>query len=119
MIITLVKKFLLPLLFFIFPSSAFAAFGFGSVDIFDVAHTLLRIIYRTISGVVFLVIIFAFFWGLGIFVLNTQDPKKLEEGKKWMLWAVIAMFVAITFWGIVWFLVYTLGAPPIIIPHKG
>lgn len=58
----------------------------------------------------------AFFWGIVLFVFNTDDDKKRQEGKNWMFWSVIALFVMITIWGLVGLLVNTLGVGTVIIP---
>ncbi|MBI2120511.1 MAG: hypothetical protein HYT94_02715 [Parcubacteria group bacterium] len=59
----------------------------------------------------------AFFWGIALFILNTDDEKKREEGKKWMFWSLIALFVMLTVWGIVGILVNTFGVGTTIIPQ--
>ncbi|MCI0542169.1 pilin [bacterium] len=53
-----------------------------------------------------------FIVGIAQFILNTDDEGKREEGKKWMLWSIIALFVGITLWGIVNAFVATFGGPP-------
>ena len=51
----------------------------------------------------------AFFWGLALFVLNVGDEKRAEEGKTWMLWSIIAIFVLVTIWGTIALLQKTIG----------
>jgi uncharacterized membrane protein YidH (DUF202 family) len=47
----------------------------------------------------------AFFWGLAKFIFNVSgDQKSVEEGKRIMLWGIIALFVMISVWGIVRFI---------------
>jgi hypothetical protein len=67
-------------------------------------------------GVLYMVAFVAFFWGIAIFILNTNDDKKRQEGKAWMFWSIIALFVMITIWGLVKLLVDTVGVNPTIIP---
>lgn len=71
----------------------------------------------SIIGVLYMVAFVAFFWGIGVFILNTNDDKKRGEGKAWMFWSVIALFVMITIWGLVGLLVNTVGVNPLIIPQ--
>jgi hypothetical protein len=71
----------------------------------------------SVIGVLYMVAFVAFFWGIGVFVLNTNDDKKRGEGKAWMFWSVIALFVMITIWGLVGLLVNTVGVNPLIIPQ--
>lgn len=65
----------------------------------------------------YILAITAFFWGIALFILNTDDEKKREEGKKWMFWSLIALFVMLTVWGIVGILVNTFGVGTTIIPQ--
>lgn len=71
----------------------------------------------SVIGVLYMVAFVAFFWGIGVFILNTNDDKKRGEGKAWMFWSVIALFVMITIWGLVGLLVNTVGVNPLIIPQ--
>ncbi|MCI0542170.1 hypothetical protein L0Y69_00225 [bacterium] len=81
-------------------------------DIFDiVVGILIQVIY-----IAFAFIFVAFFWGMTLFIRNIGDEKTLEEGKKWMLWSVIALFVAISLWGILGFIQGSIGIGPVIIP---
>ena len=42
-----------------------------------------------------------FFWGVVKFIFNAGDEEKRREGKKFMLWGIIALFVMVSLWGIV------------------
>ena len=59
----------------------------------------------------------AFFYGLVKFIFNAEDATKIEEGRAWMTWSVIALFVMITIWGIVGVLTNTFGISPLLIPQ--
>lgn len=58
----------------------------------------------------------AFFWGTALFIWNTNDAKKLDQGKQWMFWSVIALFCMITIWGLLGFLMDSFLIPPHILP---
>lgn len=62
----------------------------------------------------FLTMAIAFFvWGVVKFIVNTNDPTAREEGKKFLIWAVISFLVIVSIWGIVrYLLVDTLGIMP-------
>lgn len=62
----------------------------------------------------FLTMAIAFFvWGVVKFIANTNDPTAREEGKKFLIWAVISFLVIVSIWGIVrYLLVDTLGIMP-------
>ncbi len=67
-----------------------------------------------VIGVLYMAAFVAFFWGISLFILNTDDDKKRSEGKAWMFWSVIALFVMITLWGLVSILVNTVGGTVVI-----
>jgi hypothetical protein len=61
-------------------------------------------------GSIFSVFAFvAFFYGLAVFILNSSDEKTRGEGKSWMFWSVIALFVLVTIWGLIGLLQRTVG----------
>lgn len=45
-----------------------------------------------------------FFWGLAKLIFSAGDEEKRSEGKKVMGWGIIALFVVVSIWGIVFFL---------------
>lgn len=51
----------------------------------------------------------AFFYGLAKFIFNSGDEKMRAEGKSWMFWSIIALFVLVTIWGIIGLLQRTVG----------
>lgn len=50
----------------------------------------------------------AFFWGLMKFISKAGDEKSHAEGKSLMVWGLIALFVMVSVWGIVYFLQHDL-----------
>lgn len=53
-----------------------------------------------------------FIWGLVIFIKNSGEEEALEEGKRKMIWGIIALFVIIAVWGLVWFIAHSVGINP-------
>jgi len=51
----------------------------------------------------------AFFWGLAKFIFSAGDEEKRKEGKKVMGWGIVALFVVVAIWGIVFFISIALG----------
>lgn len=84
-------------------------------DIYDIIFSLLR----SAVTLLYLVIVVAFLWGAMLFIQNASDEKKREEGKKWMLGAVIAMAVAFSISTIINFLFNTFGVQSVLIPPLG
>lgn len=56
----------------------------------------------------------AFMWGVIILVINSDNEEKKKEGKKFMVWGIIALFVIISIWGLVGLLANTIGLKPLI-----
>jgi len=42
-----------------------------------------------------------FFWGIALFIFQSGDEKKVEEGKSKMKWGIVALFVMVSVWGLV------------------
>lgn len=87
------------------PASAFAQ-GTGTLQsLIAVVANIVGLLTSIGAALAFV----AFFWGIALFVLNVGDEKKAEEGKSWMLWSIIAIFVLVTIWGIIALLQKTVG----------
>jgi Type IV secretion system pilin len=84
---------------FLFPSITFA-FGVDLNGVVGQFFDLFRIALPLLNAIAFLL----FFWGVAKFVLHSGDSKQLEEGKQFMIWGVVALFVLVSFWGILQFL---------------
>lgn len=52
-------------------------------------------------GIAFIV----FLWGVFQFIWGASDPKKREDGRKHMIWGIIGLFIMLTAYGILNFLV--------------
>ncbi len=91
------------------PTFAFAALQ-GIKDLLGSFKTILQLIQPIVIGLAFVY----FFWGMGQFILkDAGNEKSREEGKKKMLWGIIALFVVISIWPILGFISRTLGIGPI------
>ena len=76
---------------------------------------LLNSFWTLIDNSLFVVVglaLLGFFWGLARFIFRIGgDEKAVEEGKKIMIWGLIALFVMISVWGIVIFMQEALDLP--------
>jgi len=89
------------------PIVSFAALG-GIKSLLEALKELINLTFPVMIG---LAIIF-FFWGIGQFILNDAgNDKTREDGKKKMLWGVIALFVMVSIWGILNWISGTIGIP--------
>lgn len=50
-----------------------------------------------------------FFWGLAKFIFAQGNEDKKEDGKRIMIWGVVALFVMVSVWGLVGFIGEALG----------
>lgn len=80
---------------YIFFKNVYAAEGIQSY-ISDF-HSLLDDAVKIIIGLAFLF----FLWGLMKFVLSSGNEDKIADGRRVMLWGIIALFVMLSIWGIV------------------
>lgn len=65
------------------------------------------IITRIVVPLVFTVAVLLFFWGMAKYIRSSGDEK--QEGRKIMVWGVIALFVMSSVWGLVYFIRSELG----------
>ncbi len=61
-----------------------------------------------LPGILVLALIF-FMWGVAMFILGSGDPEKREQGKHVMTWGIVALFVIVAVWGIVYWLASLFG----------
>ena len=55
-----------------------------------------------------------FIWGIIQFFLNPDNEEKRKQGKSYMIWGLIALFVMISMWGLVGVLSKTFGIQTLI-----
>ncbi len=67
--------------------------------------SLVKMLIPLVAGIALLV----FFWGLAKFVLHADSEDAREEGRRLMFWGIIALFVMISVWGLVYFIGSALG----------
>lgn len=67
----------------------------------SIITTKVLVLVNPIIGIVTGLAVIFFIGGLAKFILNAGDEKGREEGKKVMLWGIIALFVIVSMWGIV------------------
>jgi len=99
------KYFLIPLILTLLPlvSSAQALSGVqGLLDSFGK-------LVQTATVVVAALALLVFFWGLVRFIFKLGGEADVEQGKTLMIWGVIALFVMVSIWGIIYFIGRQLG----------
>ena len=80
------------------------AFVYG----FDLANSNFKGVISELTGIINLInpilvglAFLAFFWGLSRFILNSNKPDEIKDGKKYMIWGIVALFVLLTYRAIV------------------
>jgi hypothetical protein len=88
------------------------AVAFGALDkVKTLLKTDLPEIFKSSIWLVGALAMLFFFWGVAQFILHSSDDKTREDGKKKMLWGVIALFVLFSINGIISVLGDTLDIP--------
>ncbi|MDP3874982.1 MAG: hypothetical protein U1C66_00385 [Patescibacteria group bacterium] len=103
------KKYIniFPIALFFLPGVAFAELT-GVKDLIQAVGGLLNPLIAIVVAVALLV----FFWGLAKFIFRLGgDEKAVEEGKRIMLWGLLALFVMVSVWGIINFMQKELNLP--------
>ena len=98
------KKFIYPVLALV-PTLAFAQ-SLGNLDSLVI---IIRILINNILPVLLALAVLYFFWGLITYIRAAGDPKKADEGKSIMIWGIVALFVMVSIFGILNWLITTSG----------
>lgn len=88
----------MPSLLLVVPLFANAQTTFGTI-ISKVSDWITMLVPLAISAALLF-----FIWGLVVFVRDSGEEEALEEGKRKMIWGIIALFVIVAVWGLVLFI---------------
>jgi len=87
----------------LFPVAVFAA---GKLD--GTISTLTKLVNNLIP-LILAIAVLIFFWGLAMYLLNTENAEKKGQGVNIMVMGIIAIFVMVSIWGIIGILQNTFG----------
>lgn len=62
----------------------------------------ITLVLNQLIGLLFIVATVAFLWGVIQYVIAAGDEKKLAEGKKYIIYGLVGLFVMVAMWGIVY-----------------
>ena len=96
-------KYILPITLALVPSITYAVLD----GISDIAESSRDIVNDYLIPIAFSCALIFFFWGVAQYIRSAGSEK--EEGRKIMVWGVVAMFVISSVWGIVRFIRGELG----------
>lgn len=68
-------------------------------------------IVQTLTLIVAAIALLVFFWGLAKFILKIGNEDAVDDGKRLMIWGLVALFVMVSVWGIIGFFQRELGLP--------
>ena len=92
------------LLSFLTPTIASAAIFNNACELFSFFTGFIK---TYVIGLLVALATVYFLWGAGKFIKNAEDTKAREEGKNFMIYGIIGLFVIVAFWGIVTALINT------------
>jgi hypothetical protein len=76
-------------------------------------NSIIEVINSAIVPLIFALAFIFFLWAVfNYFILGATDPKKRDEGKKYVLWGLVGLVVMFSVWGILNLLLSTLGISP-------
>ena len=84
---------------------------FTPTDFRDLVTKILLLI-NTILPVLVALALLAFFWGLVLFMNKSGDPKTHGEGRKFMTWGLVGLFIFFSFMAIIRLFAQDLGFGP-------
>jgi len=97
----------------LFVTAFIPAISFAALDGLKDLLVSFQDLLDTSIPVIFGLALIYFFWGLAQFILNDAGNEKTrEDGKKKMIWGIVALFVFISIYGILRFIGETLQIEP-------
>jgi heme/copper-type cytochrome/quinol oxidase subunit 2 len=69
----------------------------------------LQTVVTLFIGFLFVLATAVFLWGIVVYLTAAGDESKIEGGRKYIIWGLIALFIMLAVWGIVQILVATFG----------
>jgi hypothetical protein len=90
---------------------AFAAVG----SIQELITEITKFVGKYLTPLIITLAFAAFLYGVLVYFIRvTDDIKKREEGRKYMIWGIIALFVMFSLWGILKIINTTFGVTNIV-----
>lgn len=86
---------------------SFCPGGFGSIT--EILNYFTCLISGSVVPLLMSIATIMFIWGVIQYVINAEDSTKREEGRNFIIWGIIGLFVLVSIWGIVKLLTVTFG----------
>ncbi len=83
-------------------------------SIADILKFVTCLISNSVIPLFFALAIVVFLWGMVKFIQNANDSTEREQGRTFMIWGIVALFVMVSVWGIVKVFTTSLGISNVI-----
>ncbi len=67
------------------------------------------LIIKSVVPLLFALATAGFIWGVIQMIINPEDAEKRKQGKQYMIWGILALFVMVSVWGLVSIVSNTFG----------
>ncbi|MFZ2522466.1 MAG: hypothetical protein WAX44_00855 [Minisyncoccia bacterium] len=102
-------RFISNLVVSVFPIIAYAQLIPPGGTFGDAAFTTGELIYNTILPAFLSLAVLVFIWGLSKFFIRSGNKTEIENGRKYMLWGTIALFVLLSVRAIIGVVINAVG----------
>jgi hypothetical protein len=75
----------------------------------DMFNFLSCLLYTNVVPLLITAAVVVFMWGVVQYILNADDSTKRSEGRSFIVWGLVALFVIVSVWGLVAVLQNTFG----------
>ena len=75
--------------------------AFGAVSDLQGLIDMAKGIVSSLVPLIMSLAVLAFVWGIFKYLTEAADPGKREEGRQFMIWGIVALFVMVSLWAIV------------------
>src|SRR3972149_5786424 len=99
-----------------FPNTAYAATTVPSSVLTFIGKISTEILNPVIA-VMFSLALAYFIYGVAFYIWNPSNEEARQKGRKGMLWGLIGMFVMVSVFGIMRFLISSIGADPALLNY--
>ncbi len=77
------------------------------------SNSIISIIYIFLVPALIAIAFITFLWGVyKYYILGADNESEREKGHQFILWGIIGFAVIVSFWGLVYMAMYTLGVGP-------
>jgi hypothetical protein len=83
--------------------------GFNMHDLRTILNSFTCLLLNSVVPLLMALALVVFIYGVITYMINANDQTKREEGRRFMIWGIIALFVITSVWGLVKLLASTFG----------